>query len=206
MVMAANGSYPWLHYWAGRNPGCVGHLYSPGGQRGPYPWLPYALDNGCFNGFDKAAWLELLEWASIQRQKPMWITVPDVVADHDATLELWNRWSPTAAKYNRPLAFVVQDGCTPDAVPSQAEVVFVGGSTAWKLRTLPIWASHFERVHVGRVNGAKRLFYCYRNQVESCDGTGWGRGNQSQLKGLIQYLETIEGTRAEPDQGDLCLM
>lgn len=30
---------------AARYPGCIGHMYSPGGERGPWRELPYALDN-----------------------------------------------------------------------------------------------------------------------------------------------------------------
>lgn len=32
LVMPPNGAHWWVHYWAGRCPGLVGHLYSPGGE------------------------------------------------------------------------------------------------------------------------------------------------------------------------------
>jgi hypothetical protein len=63
IVMPSNWSAGLVHYLAGIYPGMIGHLYSPKGQRGPYPWLPYALDNGAFKNFDKYAWVKLLRWS-----------------------------------------------------------------------------------------------------------------------------------------------
>lgn len=47
IVMPANSS-GWFWHSLARETGRLGHLYSPGGQRGPWPWFPYALDNGAY--------------------------------------------------------------------------------------------------------------------------------------------------------------
>jgi hypothetical protein len=192
MVMPANGSYPWLHYWAGRMPGCVGHLYSPGGQREPLPWLPYALDNGAFTGFDEDRWRALLRWSILWGIKPLWAAVPDKVGDPKETSRLWNMHYMTVHSFGMPCAFVVQDGHLAVDVPGVAAVVFVGGSTAWKERTVSYWCEHFPRVHVGRVNGYRMLRRCSDAGAESCDGTGWGRGDKRQLAGLMQFFREEE--------------
>jgi len=44
------------------------------------------------------------------------------------------------------------------------------------------------RVHVGRVNQPARLEFLEDLGVESCDGTGWLRGDQMQLSGLVGFL------------------
>ncbi len=198
--MPANNSKGVVHYWAGAF-GQVGHLYSPGPMRGPWPWLPYALDNGAFPAFtagtpwNERAYVRLLCWAAFAPIAPRWALVPDVVADREATLTSWDRWAPKVSVLRCPLAFAVQDGMTPDDVPRAADVIFVGGSTkpgsmrGWKWDTLPMWCAAFPRVHVGRVNGYAGLVRCAEAGAESCDGTGWFRGDARQLAGLERFLK-----------------
>jgi hypothetical protein len=196
LVMPSNWAKSVVHYWAGRFPGRLGHLYSPaGGFKGPYPWLPYALDNGAFpawtNGtpWDADAFLRILDRAAAAAQPPIWVAAPDVVADRAATLDRWAEWAPRLRAYGWPLAFVVQDGMTDADVPADAEVIFVGGTTRWKRQSIPSWCRAHRRVHVGRINTERWLWYCQHHGAESCDGTGWGRGDQVQLAGLERYLE-----------------
>jgi hypothetical protein len=202
IVMPSNWSKAIVHYWGGAYPGALGHLYSPGSQRGPWPWLPYALDNGRFAcwakgaEWDEVAYTALLEWAHLARmrgQAPLWALVPDVVADREGTLREWDRWVPLLKSFKFPIAFAVQDGMLKEDVPTEADVVFVGGTTAWKWLQLPYWCQHFPRVHVGRVNSYRRLVFAERCGAESVDGTGWGRGDQVQLGGLVQYLRECAG-------------
>jgi hypothetical protein len=60
----------------------------------------------------------------------------------------------------------------------------VGGTTDWKWATVEMWAKEFPRVHVLRVNSPSKLDYLESLGVESCDGTGWNRGNRDQTIGL----------------------
>lgn len=193
--MPANNAKMLVGYLAGRYPGRVGWLLSPDGWKEPHDWLPYAFDNGAFPAWDKQKpWDEAAFYTHCQRSrgrthKPSWIAVPDVVADREATLRNWFAHSPRVAAYGVPLAFVAQDGMTPDDIPPNASVVFIGGTTEWKWRNLRDWTGAFPRVHVGRVNGERGLWACHEAGVESCDGTGWFRGDQKQLAGLLRYLE-----------------
>ena len=165
--------------------------------------MPYALDNGAFpawvNGtpWDDDGFCEMLELAA-KHHAPRWVLVPDVVADREGTLTLWNQWRSALHDYGWPLAFAVQDGMTQSDVPDDADVIFIGGTTAWKWQTMWQWCANNPRVHVGRVNSYGRLWDCHEAGAESCDGTGWFRGDQLQLAGLEKYLaESLNGGRAQ---------
>lgn len=206
IVMPANNAGLRVGYLAGRFPGKIGHLFSPGDQKGPYGFMPYCLDNGAFkrgDGWDEGEWIALLNWARLSGQRPLWALVPDVVADRLRTLRKWELYAPRLAEYGWPLGFAVQDGMEPPDVPAGAEVVFVGGSTAWKWDTVAMWCSAFPRVHVGRVNGYQRLWQCHEAGAESCDGSGWTRGDQRQYRGLLAYLEESTGRRVRQTQMEL---
>ena len=179
---------------AGRFPGRIGHLYSPPGPASLLEVVPFACDNGRYpcweNGreWDEGGYIEMLD-RIFSMGRPSWLLVPDLVGDRDGTLREWDQWAPRLQAYGVPLAMAVQDGMEPEDVPTEAGVVFVGGSTEWKWRTVRDWCDDFDRVHVGRVNTNGKLWECHEAGAESCDGTGWFRGDQRQLRGLIAYLE-----------------
>jgi hypothetical protein len=200
MVMPANHSSPAVHYWAGRYPGKIGWLIGPTAMPKTKlrKWMPFALDNDAFSvwtnktEWNESAWQAMLNKVSRFNADPLWALVPDVVADRDGTLKKWELFSPVITAFGWPRAFAVQDGMTPKDVPRNADVVFVGGTTAWKWRTVKIWTSNFLRVHVGRVNSVERLQLCEEIGVESVDGTGWFR--DSEHAGKARLLEAwIEG-------------
>lgn len=202
MLMPANASNSLVHYLAGRHPGKIGWLVGPSARSKTKlrPWMPYALDNDAFGSFSgghewsESEWLEMLKWARSSAITPMWSLVPDVVADKKATLAKWDQYAGTVDRFGFAKAFAVQDGMVPSDVPVGASVVFVGGTTEWKWRTLPMWSSAFPRVHVGRVNELRRLWTCEDFGVESVDGAGWFRGTQDGRQGrAIQAW--IEGYR-----------
>lgn len=192
MVMPANNSNRLMRWLARRYPGRMGHLYSPDGRRGPWQEFPYALDNGCFQRWDPNGFRAHLDWQASKNQRPMWVVVPDVVGDWETTQLRWRAWAPyIQASCGIPLAIAVQDGATPAAVldlDPQPEVVFVGGTTRWKWETVALWCATFPRVHIGRLNSPEKLWECEEMGAESCDGTGWMRGNRRQLLGLVQFI------------------
>ena len=204
-VMVSNVTRPLVLEWAERyGEDYLGNLFSPDGWRTPR--LPYALDNGRFPAsqpgrwWDMGAYVSMMKEAATLDRKPMWALVPDVVGDREKTLLWWEDWAVQLAKYGHTLAFAAQDGMTPRDVPPEAEVVFVGGSTEWKWGNLHLWTDNFPRVHVGRVNHWRGLWRCHDAGVESCDGTGWFRGDQDQLAALTRYLETKAGLRPRHKQ------
>lgn len=204
--MVSNNTGWRTHYLQGRYGG-LGLLLPPDGLRGPYPHLPcYALDNGAFpasknnRAWDSEAFVRALEWTKDKSLVPQWTVVPDVVGKAEATFELWNQWSARVRSYGAPVAFAVQDGMTPESVRArgiEADVIFVGGTTTWKENTLSAWCASFPRVHVGRINGIRGLRMCAAAGAESCDGTGWFRGDRKQLAGLVRYLRESKGPQVE---------
>lgn len=207
MVMVANQSNPWFWYLAGKHPGSIGHLYGPGAgnARGPYPFMPYALDNGAFpawtNGeaWDEDEWMRLLRWSALSGQRPLWALVPDVVCDREATLRQWFTYvGRVEALAIRP-GFAVQDGMTFADVPDDDCMLFLGGGDEWKDAAIEPWCRRFPgRVHVGRVNTWDRLVRSWRAGAVSVDGTGWWHRNltrtgQGQLAELVKFITETEG-------------
>jgi len=194
MIMPANNT-GWHWHCLARETGLVGHLYSPGAQRNPKPWIPYCLDNGaykCFTDgvpFNWDAWRNLVCWAKTQTQQPRWAIVPDVVADAVATLEQYDEYR--AELGDIPPALAVQNGMMPADVrnlSAQPSIICIGGTTEWKWETVEMWAAEFPRIHMLRVNQPSRLDYLHGLGVESCDGTGWNRGNEVQKNGVERFL------------------
>lgn len=206
IVMPAN-STGWFWHCLARESKRLGHLYSPGAQRGPWPWFPYALDNGAFScwtpetntfDFDKwstmeDAWKRLLFWSQANAQKALWAVVQDVPDNREATLDRWPKFAPLVLASGIPLAVAAQDGMTVEDIHSldpQPAVVAIGGSTDWKWSTVEMWATNFPRVHVLRCNSPEKLYQIESLHVESCDGTGWNRGNRTQTMGVERWARS----------------
>jgi hypothetical protein len=193
IVMPANAT-GWFWHCLARETGRIGHLFSPGAQRGPWPWFPYALDNGAFAAWDQReniwcedawdvdAWRKMIRWAQAQAQQPRWAIVPDWIGSGERTIERWYQFEKEVP-FAKALA--VQDGMSvAQARDINPDVICVGGTTDWKWATVEMWAKSFPRVHVLRVNSPQKLAYLDQLGVESCDGTGWNRGDRTQTRGL----------------------
>jgi len=178
-------------YLAGKYPGRIAHLHCGEFRKEPKLFVPWALDNGVFG-----AWKNGKEWNQepfyrylevFSAWKPMWAVVPDSVGNREETLEMWDLHKDAVSAFGVPLAFAVQDDMAVEDVPAEADVIFVGGTTSWKWRTLRTWTENFPRVHVGRV-GTKRLLESAEDAgAESCDGTGWFRDPRRTME-LESYL------------------
>jgi hypothetical protein len=135
-------------------------------------------------------WKRLLVWSQCQEQQAKWAIVPDVIGNGEATIAQWNKYAKIVESCKIPLAVAVQDGMTRDDVRSlnpKPEVIAVGGTTEWKWETVEMWARSFPRVHVLRCNSPTRLYELEAMGVESCDGTGWNRGDKKQTRGLEEW-------------------
>jgi hypothetical protein len=178
-------------YLFGKHPGRLAHLHSVDRLAEPIQGIPWALDNGVFGAFSTGKkWSEEPLYRFLDRYSgwnPLWVVVPDSIGNRDETLRLWDIHAPALQAFGVKMAMAVQDGMTASDVPSEAEVVFVGGSTSWKWRSLPEWTERFPRVHVGRVNSLRLLLMAENAGAESCDGTGWFR-DPKRLAELQSYL------------------
>lgn len=208
IVMPAN-STGWFWHCLARETGKLGHLVSPGSERGPWPWFPYALDNGVFamwnsedNSFDDArwetrgvaAWRRSLFWAQSNKQHPLWAIVPDRPGDWGQTLCKWATMAREVVDAGFVPAVAVQDGATAQSVSGMhpiPKVICVGGTTEWKWETAEMWCKEFPRVHVLRCNSPEKLKLLESWGCESTDGTGWNRGDKTQTKGLEDWARGL---------------
>lgn len=162
--------------------------------------IPWAADNSAFSGFDEAKFLRMLDRIA---GKPgcLWVAAPDVVADADATLHLYERWELVIRRHGLPVGLVLQDGQEELEVPwDRCDAVFVGGSTDWKLgphvRRLVAEAKACGKLaHMGRVNSRKRIRYAVEIGCDSCDGSGFSRWPDMKIaKGLKWCKEAESGS------------
>jgi hypothetical protein len=170
--------------------GKVGIIWSPssGSQK---PKGRYIVDNGAYTTFNEMKYFKLLEKAK-QFHDPEFVVAPDVLGCHDRTLALWKWYYPQLKIFNYSLAFVAQDGCKD--VPKDADWIFVGGNDPWKMANVERFVKDGRPVHVGRVNGFRRLKVCEMLGVTSIDGSGWFRDTMNG-KRAIQMMEYMEGEK-----------
>lgn len=187
----------------------LGILLSPacgnGIERTISSGLPWAIDNGAFSGFDAEAYMKLVaKCEGHQRHGLRWVTAPDVVGDHDATLALFDQWGMYLMRRHLPIAFVAQDGCTRGDIPwDYIECLFIGGTTEWKLSqhvvTLILVAKmKCIPVHVGRVNSRKRIRWCFDQGVASVDGTSMSRFSETYLPKFTAYIAGLKAQETIP--------
>lgn len=218
IVMPANSTGMFFHS-LGRETRKLGHLFSPGAQRGPFEWMPYALDNGAFSAWDQDAniwdeskwsehaWKSLLVWTQTATngkgvvQPPIWAIVPDVPGNAARTIERWPRYTDIIKEFGIPLAVAVQNAMTPEMVRRlrpEPSVICVGGTTEWKWATWRLWKDEFPRVHMLRVNSPEKLYELEHGGIESCDGTGWNRGDRTQTEGLETWARGLRNKTSMP--------
>lgn len=143
--------------------------------------------------WDEKAFLDMLKWASTQNNRPLFVSVPDVVGNSTETIIQYSLWEPVVLSFRLNPAFVMQDGMSVDDIPSGCQHVFIGGTDYFK------WSGIIEKVrkevnwlHVGRVNNVYRLDYCHRIGVDSIDGTGWFRDPSDwkrSFRGIESFLD-----------------
>lgn len=191
MIMPANNESRIVYYYAGKYPGKVGLLFTPRSWRPPLPFMPYALDNGCFTKWESEMFLKMLKKARYYH-KPLWIVVPDVVGDSEATIKQWYEWAPKVKEYGFPLAFACQDGMEPQDVPKGAFCCFIGGTTNWKRSNADRFKDICKWLHIGRVNSWDGIEWAKWCGADSIDGTGFFRSQGAiTYKNFIQYFEGI---------------
>ena len=160
-------------------------------------------DNGAYGkGFPGAAkWFEWL--SSLPADRVRFAVAPDVVADAQATLDRSLPWLPRIRALGIPAALVAQDGLETLDVPwDEFDVLFIGGTTGWKLgrhaRALVAEAKRRgKHVHMGRVNSLTRLRYADHIGCDSADGTYLVFGPDVNLPKLLDWLTAVN------DQGTL---
>lgn len=161
--------------------GCqVGQLLTPLTRyRLRDPSRPWAIDNGAFANLDIPAFKSLLKREEHHKERCLFVTVPDIVASAQRTLELFEHFKSMLEGW--PLALACQDGQEALTIPwKDISAVFIGGSTNWKcsahvlniIKTAKIMGKW---VHAGRVNDPGRWEHFEKAGADSADGTGIAR-------------------------------
>jgi hypothetical protein len=140
---------------------------------------PYCLDNGAWGchqrgeDFNADAFAWALERIGTGAD---WVVAPDIVGGGLESLKLTAAWLPRIDHHKVLIA--VQDGMSPaDVGPmlNSGRGIFLGGSTEYKLRSMPEWGRYARRrgvhFHVARVNTISRLRACQSAGVNSIDGS-----------------------------------
>jgi hypothetical protein len=161
----------------------------------------YALDNGAWHAFchqlpfDGAAFL-----AAYHKLGPGadFVVLPDIVAGGRCSLAFSMNWR---SELGAPLCgqlLAVQDGMDINEIAGLVGVelgIFVGGSTEWKLTTLPKWAAVARAkrayLHIGRVNTVRRIALCAAAGADSFDGSNASR--------YAVNLPRLDNGRRQPD-------
>lgn len=154
----------------------------------------WGADTGCFAAPEKHDDGKYLAW--LQRMTPhnnLFATAPDVVGDWAAT---WERAEPMLERI-RALGFkaaiVLQDGA--DRLEwDRFDVVFVGGTTAWKwgfdgARLCAETKARGKWLHIGRVNSRTALRRAERFGADSTDGTFLRFGPQTNIPRLEAWFD-----------------
>ena len=166
---------------------------------------PYALDNYRYTcatkniNWDKNLFIKHLDRAYNHGKNsnnfPRWVVCPDIPFNAEATTKEWREWYSVIRAYGFKVAFAAQNGHQPKDIPSNADVIFVGGDTHWKRANIKTFCDAFPRVHVARINTVRWLWVCYHAGVESIDETGWIWKNKMEQQQLREFCEIINGKR-----------
>lgn len=166
---------------------------------------PWAADNGCFCAGERFDEFRFLCWLmGLRRWIPtcLFAVAPDVLGDALATWRRSRDWLGAIRVLGYPAAFVAQDGWEALAVDwSSFDVLFIGGSTEFKLASRPLCIEARERgkwVHVGRVN-SKRRYDHFADVADSCDGTFVIYGPRANIPKVTNWVDSIR----EPTLFDL---
>lgn len=175
--------------------GLLGYIATPAQGNVRPEGLTWCADNGCFGkGYPgDVEWFSWLTRHAADAATCAFAVAPDVVGDADATLARSLPWLPKIRELGYPAALVAQDGLESLAVPWGAfDVLFIGGTTEWKLgrhaRALIREAKmRGKRVHMGRVNSARRYRYAEHIGCDSVDGTYLTFGPDANLPRLLSW-------------------
>jgi hypothetical protein len=158
--------------------------------------LPWCVDNAAFDAarFDAGKYLGLLRRVAAAPSRPAFVTVPDQAPKrgednshcHDCTAYLFERWFRVLESEGLdllPLAFVAQNGLEDagDLPWDLIDAVFIGGDDEFKLGDfvmsdlIPEARRRGKWVHMGRVNGRRRIRHAVLAGCDSVDGSSMSR-------------------------------
>lgn len=179
--------------------GLLGYIDTPLQGNVRAPGVQWCADNGCFGkGFSESAWWTWLVDNAASASDCVFAVAPDVVGDAAATIARSLPWLPKIRALGYPAAFVIQDGQESLPVPwDHFDVLFIGGSTEWKLgdaarRIVGEARRRGVHVHMGRVNSYRRFRYAEAIGCDSVDGTFLIFGPETNLPRLQRWIDRCD--------------
>ena len=186
--------------------GALGLIATPAGGSPPRPGIAWCADNACYTdrypGDQK-----YLAWLARHRHLASacaFATAPDRPGDAAATVARSMPMLERIRGAGYRAALVAQDGLEHLPIPwGSFDVLFVGGSTAWKLSAAATGLAAQARrrgltVHMGRVNSLRRLRHAAAIGATSVDGTYLAYGPDRNLPTLLGWLRQHTGDGAHP--------
>lgn len=180
----------------------------------------WAVDNGVYSGRFNPAWWErwLRSVPRATRLTCLFAVVPDVLhirrdeqgkivdvrGDPYATLARFWSYQHVVRDLFYRVAFVSQDGATPDLIPwDDIDCLFVGGSDEWKLSDPSVALIHEAQerglwTHMGRCQArgtvSGRIAAAHALGMDSSDGTVLAR-DPGRLQHVVRGLEALNAQR-----------
>ena len=161
----------------------------------------WAADTGCFTrpeAYSDVGYLSWLEVLAPARATCLFATAPDVVGDWQAT---WQRAAPVLPAI-RGLGFlasvVAQDGMVMLPPLEMWDVLFVGGTTRWKLsesggyRMARMALEQGKRLHLGRVNSWVRIRAAAQAGYHSSDGSALSYNPPMMAAEIVGWLDRLQ--------------
>lgn len=180
----------------------------------------WAADNGAFSkkhGFNPVKFRAMLAQPNLRANVTtcLFVAAPDVlrvlddgtvIGDARATLDQFPTWAREIRELGYPVALVAQNGLEDmlHLVPwDLVDVLFLGGSTEWKLGAGARACVEFARAlgkgtHMGRVNSYKRLALAQGWGVDTADGTFLAYGPTQNLPRLLAWLDKLDALTPPP--------
>lgn len=177
--------------------GRIGLLQTPANRYTLEDVAVWAMDNGCYTDTypGDAAYLALLEQYAAHADRCLFAAAPDTVGDALATLATSRPMLPRIRALGYPAALVAQDGMELLDLPwPDLDVLFLGGSTEWKMGPGCIALIRQAKalgkaVHVGRVNSRRRYDHFIELGCDSADGTFLAFAPDTNLPRLNRWLD-----------------
>lgn len=163
-----------------------------------HTWI-FAADNGCFSSsWNETAWLAWIEQVD---QRALFAVVPDSVGKWAQTRLKWEHYASIVKNCGLKAAYVLQDGQKSGFIPwSEADAIFVGGSTEWKLSEESMMLIQEAKyrgkwVHMGRVNSLRRMMLARDWGCDSADGTYLAFGPDVNVPRLVKATQLLDAQR-----------
>lgn len=171
-------------------------------SRGILEGRPWAMDNCAFTkGFQPDRFFDKLIRYEPYRSNCLFIVLPDVVGNAQATHSLFFEWFFAFERTGFPIAYVLQDGQEDFPIPREVDCLFIGGTNKFKL-SKTAWEmarkgkEQGKWIHVGRVNSLTRVLK-FDGIADSVDGNFLRFGPDINRPKIIEWMETVNGLRAK---------